>query len=733
MDSIGDVVARNRPLMQWAWSGSSSLVLDNTGQTGDVQIAGFYFRQTRYLSRLNFRVDDEPAFLCSAAQVSPSELEFCYAFPPPSEGAAGTPSRFGLLTRSLDLMLRYAVRPGALDIDLAITNRWNERAEFDLEFLLDADFAGVPEAIAGKRMQQAPVEQTSTDRGLTFHYRHASLPYRTSVELSDSFDWRIMERTVAARVPARHHERILVHLRVVADDYENPISEQDRLIRKETLQKYFDAIASVEAPAETPILSIANRAMRDVRSLALLEGPEEEWLVPGAGVPLYLNPWGRDALTTGWQMGALDQCDTLRAVLAFLAARQGTRIDRETEEEPGRILNREEPMPTARLGIVPFRRFYADFASPFMFIIGLGQLFAWTGDKKTLRRFWPTALRVLEWARRYGDADGDGYLEYAKHSKQGPKHQGWKDSENAVVDSEGRQIEPPIAPAEIQGYWYAALQFMAILSLFMRERRNAKRLWNEAVQLKERFNRDFWMEDQGVVCFGLDSKKQQIRSVVSNAGHCLASGIVSDDKIPRLVQRLFEADMFSGWGIRTLSTNNPAYNPIDYHLGSVWTVENGTILLGLRRYGFDDRTIQLIRALYDLALMWPAGRIPETVGGYGRDEHGHPGAYPQANAPQAWNQSIWAIVMQTLLGLQPAASFRLLGVDPILPEWLPEVTLKNLRVGDAVVSIRFWRDGRGRSHYRVVRKEGTLRVIRQAPINAMTVHWWNRLASLVRH
>lgn len=726
------ILARNRPLMLYCWSGASSLLVDNSGKTGELQTAGFYFRQTRYLSRVEFRIAGQAPFLCSAAQVAPDALEFAYVFPELPGRSAATPSPFGILNRSLDLRLRYRLDIGTCDIELTIANRWNELADVEIEWLLEADFAGVAEAIAGERKQQAAVEQVRTARGFTFAYKHEKLPYRTSVEFRDPLQWRVVDRKATAKIAVRRYEPVVVHLQIAAEDFEEPLNENDRAARRAVLDKSIDALTTVDAPAETPLLSITNAALRDIRSLALLEGNQEEWLYPGAGVPHFLNVWGRDGLTTGWQMGAFDRCDTLRAVLAHLGPRQGTKVEHRTEEEPGRILNREEQTPVSRLGIHPFARFYPDFASPFMFIIGLGQFFAWTGDKKTLRRHWETALRVLEWARQYGDRDGDGYLEYLKRSEYGPKHQGWKDSENAIVDDRGNQVEPPIAPAEIQGYWYAALQFMAVLSLFMRQTGQARRFWSEAVELKKRFNRDFWIEQEGMVAFGLDSHKRPIRSVVSNAGHCLTSGIVDDEKIPRVVDRLFAPDMFSGWGIRTLSSRNPAYHPLDYHLGSIWTVENGTILLGLRRYGFDARTIELARALYDLASIWPGGRIPESVGGYGRDEHGHPGSYPQANAPQAWNQSIWVIVMQTLLGLQPAASFHTLGVDPILPSWLPEVTLRNLRVGAASVTISFWRDDKGKSRYKVISKSGKLRVVRQQPINAMGVHWWNRVRTALK-
>src|SRR5438132_9833651 len=205
------------------------------------------------------------------------------------------------------------------------------------------------------------------------------------------------------------------------------------------------------------------------------------------------------------------------------------------------------------------------------------------------------------------------------------------------------------------------------------------------------------MEDEGCIAFGLDAEKRQIRSVTSNAGQCLTTGVVEDDKLPRLVRRLFQPDMFSGWGIRTLSAKHPAYNPLSYHLGSVWAVENGTILFGLRRFGFDAEALWLAHALYDLALIWRGGHIPECVGGYSRDEAPHPGAYPQANVPQAWNLSLFPVLVQTLLGLRAAAPMALLALDPVLPRWLPSVTVTNRPVGAARLSCGFCHDRAGQS------------------------------------
>ncbi|HEX6202485.1 MAG TPA: amylo-alpha-1,6-glucosidase, partial [Thermoanaerobaculia bacterium] len=284
-----------------------------------------------------------------------------------------------------------------------------------------------------------------------------------------------------------------------------------------------------------------------------------------------------------------------------------------------------------------------------------------------------------------------------------------------------------------QGYWFAALEIASVLALFLGRPGTAFRLARRARRLKRRFDRDFWLPEEGFLAFGLDADKRPVRTPVSNAGHCLASGIVARRRVPQLVERLFAPDLFSGWGIRTLSADNPSYNPLSYHLGSVWPVENGTILLGLRRYGCDARALELATALRDLAALWPGGRVPECVGGHPRGAAAHPGSYARANAPQAWNQSVWPLLVQSLLGLQPLAPLGALGVDPILPEWLPELEVRGLRVGGGEVDLRFHRDRRGRSRFAVLARRGRrLRVVRQPPVNDLGVGPLGRLGALLR-
>jgi glycogen debranching enzyme len=438
-------------------------------------------------------------------------------------------------------------------------------------------------------------------------------------------------------------------------------------------------------------------------------------------VPLYPALFGRDALTAGWHASLLDRGAVLEAALSRLGRMQTVRDCAWTDEEPGRIPFQVRRGPLARLGENPFRAHYADFASPLMYVISMAEVFAWRGDERSLRAHLDTARRILDWARERGDRDGDGYLEYLTRSPMGPKNQAWKDSGRAIVDARGEVVPAPIAACEVQGYWFLAQELFALLLWTLGEREDARVYWASATALKERFDRDFWMEDEGFYGLALDPDKRLVRSVTSNVGHCLATGILPREKLPRVVARMFAPDLWSGWGIRTLSTEHPSYAPLSYHEGSVWSVESATIAFGLRRFGFDHRALELTEATLELASRFRGFRIPECVGGYSREELPHPGAYPQANTVQAWNASAIPMMLHVILGLLPLAPVRTLVVDPALPPSIDRVHLRGLRVGAASIDLLAWRDADGRSHFDVTRKEGTLHVVRQPPPESMSV------------
>jgi glycogen debranching enzyme len=263
------------------------------------------------------------------------------------------------------------------------------------------------------------------------------------------------------------------------------------------------------------------------------------------------------------------------------------------------------------------------------------------------------------------------------------------------------------------------------------ERRLARQLWRSARALKQRFNRDFWDPEERFYGLALDPGKSLVRAATSNVGHCLACGIIAREHLRDVADRLLAPDLFSGWGIRTLTARHAAYNPLGYHLGSVWPVENATICFGLRRMGFGAEALRLAEALFRLSELYAGDRMPECVGGYAPDEHPTPGAYPRSNSPQTWNASALPLVLHTLLGLVPYAARHVLLVDPLLPDWLPAVELRGLRVGNTTASLRFWRDEHDRAHVRVLEKDGPLHVIRQPPLEAVNVGVGQRIRALL--
>ena len=728
-----------QPGQRYAWSGPSLLVADARGDCGAQDtLTGYYVREARHLRTLRLLVNGESPWMCAEGDAGNHALTFVHVHPEfTSFGGGGSDvsddrtvrDAHGLPRRAVDLRVRHELAPDALEVTLTLANRSLEPVTLDVAWQVDADFADLQEAFAGDRQQQAPVRATPRGASLALRYARPELPLETIVT-GEGADWRARDDALEARVALAPRQVITTRLRIVPRDPTRP-PLADGGARLAAVGRWQERLPAIHVPANATVAGIVRQAARDLGSLALLEGEPDEWLAVQAGIPLYPALFGRDAITVGWHAAMLDQGELLDAALTRLGRRQSTRTLDWTDEEPGRIPFQLRAGPLARLGVNPYGAYYADFASPLMFVVGLAHRFAWQGDRDTLRRHWDAARRVLDWARTYGDADGDGYLEYHTRSPQGTKNQGWKDSGNAILYEDGRPVPAPLGTCELQGYWFAAQQLMAALSWAMGEREDARAHWSGAMALRERFNRDWWLEDEGCVALAVDADKRVVRTVASNAGHCLAAGIVSGAHLPRLVERLLAPDLFSGWGVRTLSTRHPAYNPLAYHLGSVWPVENATIAFGLRRFGFDRQAVHLAGAMFDLARVHHRGRVPECVGGYARDEFPTPAAYPRANPVQAWNQSGHVLLLHTLLGLQPVAMLHTLFVDPALPPWLPEVVVRGLRLGRATATLRFWRDDRGASHAEVLQRDGPFHLVRQPAPESLAAGVPDRFGALV--
>ena len=729
-----------------AWHGQSLLITNARGDCDArdalLPIAGYYFREARHLSALVLRINGREPWLCEDAAVDQTELQFAYGYPEiDTYGGGGTGQsqdetpvdQDGIPQRSVDIRLCWRVGIASLDVEAVITNRAPRTSvSLRLEWVVDADFADIQEALGGARQQRGEVSRGVDENGeLRFSYDHPILKYGTAISASGA-DWTADARgafDAALHLASGERARVALHVRPI--DYVDQYDTTDVDEREEMWRAWRDRLVGVQIPGNTIVEEIVRANLSDLASFAMLQGRRDEWLVPQAGMPLYPALFGRDAFTTAWQAAFIDRGELADAALTRLGRMQSARDDDWRDEEPGRIPYQVRQGPLARLNINPYSAYYADYASPMMFVIALAHAFAWSGDEDFLSRHWDVARRIMDWARERGDRDGDGYLEYQTRSPEGTKNQGWKDSGNAILYEDGRPVPPPLGTCELQAYWFAAQELIAALAWARGERDDAKAYWRSAQDLKHRFNRDWWMPEHDFFAIAMDPDKRLVPALTSNVGQCIATGIIDDEHLPPVVGRMFAPDLFSGWGVRTLSTNDASYNPIDYHLGSVWAVENASIVFGLRRFGFNERALELSKALFDLATLYYGYRIPETVGGYARSEWPTPGAYPRANTPQLWNASVFPMLLQAILGLQPVAPLSLLVIDPVLPEWMPEIILERVRVHNAEVTLRFWRTEKGESHGEIVRKRGTLHLIRQPPIESLTAGARDRFRALV--
>ncbi|HKF85474.1 MAG TPA: amylo-alpha-1,6-glucosidase, partial [Candidatus Limnocylindrales bacterium] len=508
-------------------------------------------------------------------------------------------------------------------------------------------------------------------------------------------------------------------------DGDSPVA-QGRAARAEAEEALFPDRPRVDQDAVAASYRDWNRGFAEIRTdnelfnLAILRsagdlrllvndgpGPDEHYLA--AGVPWFTTLFGRDALLTSFQALAVRPqiaVDTLETLAAYQAADE----DAERDMEPGKILHELRSGEMARHGETPHRPYYGTVDATPLWLVLLGATFDWTGDRALVDRLWPNALRALEWIDRYGDRDGDGFVEYERRSDRGLLNQGWKDSSDGIRDRHGRLARTPIALAEVQGYVFDAKLRIAGLARMRGETDLATRLEAEAERLRQRFEEAFWSEDQGFYAMALDGDKRQADAIGSNAGQCLWTGIVSPERASRVVERLMAPDMFTGWGIRTYASGQAGYNPIGYHTGTVWPHDSSLIAAGFKRYGFQGEANRLCGRIFEASQHFSEFRLPELFCGFDREVSPVPVPYPVACSPQAWAAGSIFLFLETMLGLRPhAVAGELELVRPELPDWLTKVTITNLRLGDADVDLLVHR-WRGGTSAEVIRKSQDLSV-----------------------
>ncbi|HET9234015.1 MAG TPA: amylo-alpha-1,6-glucosidase [Candidatus Eisenbacteria bacterium] len=431
-----------------------------------------------------------------------------------------------------------------------------------------------------------------------------------------------------------------------------------------------------------------NRSVADLH-LMVTETPCGPY--PYAGVPWFSTIFGRDGIITALETLWINP-GIARGVLRYLATTQARTHDGVSEAEPGKILHEMRKGEMAATGEVPFARYYGSVDATPLFVVLAAAYVRHTGDYDLVRELWPNIDLALNWLSGDGDPDQDGFVEYHRHTEKGLLHQGWKDSRDSVFHADGSSAEAPIALCEVQGYAYAARREGAWLAGLQGFSDRAAELTREADSLREKFEASFWSESNQSYVLALDGRKRPCDVLTSNAGHCLWSGVAAPERAARVVERLMQPDFYSGWGIRTVAAGQPRYNPMSYHNGSVWPHDNALISAGFARYGFKNYSMKLLGGLFDAALFIDLHRMPELFCGFARRHTAGPTLYPVACAPQSWAAGSVFLLLQACLGLVvDGAEQRVTFERPMLPEFLPEVVLRKLQVGQGFVDIRIRR------------------------------------------
>ena len=670
------------------------LVTDADGTIRDTEDEGFFARDTRFVSGYELLLNGQRPLLLNSSAVRHFSARYEYTNPPllDSVGAIQREQISLRLDRTVD---------GGIHEDYDLVNYGRRPVALTLEIRVDSDFADVFEV-----KQRALVRRGT----INSRWHPARGELRTGYENS-AFRRELLVKVERASGPAQFaNGRLSFDVTLPPKDVWHacvkwlPLTTSQRRPRTLGCNALVEQRAGFDEPhlpavdVRTPntiVRTAWRQAVLDMEALRL-EDPHAEpgIFVPAAGIPWFVTLFGRDALLVG-MLGITGYPELAAGALRRLAALQATGDDPERDMEPGKILHEIRHGELAQLGLLPHSPYYGTHDATSLFLICLSYLFHWTGDRSLVERYLPNAEAALNWIDRWGDLDGDGFQEYRTRSSQGYYNQGWKDAGDAIPHADGTLAPLPLALCELQGYAYDAKLRTAELYETLGEPELAAPLRQAARELYERFNEAFWWESRGCYYLGLDGQKQPIESVASNMGHLLQSGIVPVERAGRVVERLMADDMWSGWGIRTLSSDHAAYNPFSYHTGSVWPHDNAISCGGMRRYGYGAEAARVAQAMFEAAGCFQATRLPELFAGLPRDAGGFPVQYLGANVPQAWAAAAIFRFVAVLAGLDARTDRdgRRLYVDPLLPAWLPELTIRNLRLGNGAVALRLW-DGR---------------------------------------
>jgi glycogen debranching enzyme len=665
--------------------------------------AGFFHDDTRFLSRLELRVDGYRTVVLSSSteQTFASQIEL-------TTGKGTTRDTYEIPEKTVHIRREQLLASDTLFDNFSFENFNFKELELTIELAYEADFIDVFQVRGVARQVPGHYYQPVVRRdSIVFHYCGLDRVAReTIIHLSPEPE-HIDGTTARWKLRLPPFRRFQLHTTIVPQ-VEGKRSRAGRTDFSQQLRMRRDALAewashSTGFHSSNGIFNhMVGTSKGDFHALQI---PEARERVIAAGIPWFATMFGRDSIIAAYQSLMLNP-HLATQTLRVLAMHQGKEKNDWRDEEPGKILHEYREGEMTRAGEMPFGPYYGSVDATPLWLILLSETFNWTADEELVKDMLPHAYRALDWIDHYADLDGDGFVEYLRRSPKGLVNQGWKDSWDAIMHRDGEVANPPIALCEVQGYVYEAKYRMASLMRSFGDTRTADKLKKDAAEMAKRFEKSFWMPKLGFYAMALDRDKKQTQVISSNAGQLLFTRMLPQERAKTVTQRFMRDDLFSGWGWRTISRDERIFNPLSYHRGSIWPHDNSLIAHGMALYEFREPANRLFTGLFQAALKFRDYRLPELFCGIERREHDEPVQYPVSCSPQAWASGAVFLLLMSVLGIRPSAPRKELNVvNPSLPDFLDHLSIRNMRVGGSRVGLDFTRRG-DRTFCNVVDIEG---------------------------
>lgn len=663
-------------------------IFDQVGNIspGGKNVRGIYHDGTRFLNRLVLAIDEKRPLLLSSAIKEDNEI-ISIDLTNPALSNESIPEN------TLHISRTQFIRNKAFYEELRCMNYGDQDCRFTLSLTFGADFKDIFE-IRGLNRHVKPNAtfcHSTADRVIFRYMGQDDLQRETSIIFTSEAAFYIISNAIHFKLALQAKQHLIINYTVYFKTEDEKNEDIDFQVARESIEEEINKTRGLFAHIYTSNSQFnhwINRSRADMLSL-LTQTAYGKY--PYAGVPWYNTAFGRDGLIIAMETLWLAP-EVSKDVLIFLAQKQATQLIPAKDAEPGKILHEMRTGEMANTGEVPFKEYYGTIDATPLFVMLAGMYYERTADEETIKKLWPNIIAALDWMDKYGDIDGDGFVEYKHKAENGLTNQGWKDSFDSIMHEDGQLAQPPIALCEVQGYVYSAKYYAAKLAKHFNEQMLSGKLFKEAAELKERFNKQFWDDELKCFVLALDGNKRPCRVVSSNAGHCLFTRIANEDNAQKLADTLLNNDMFTGWGIRTLSAKERRYNPMSYHNGSVWPHDNALIAFGLSLYNYKEHALKIMQSMFDASLFIYLQRLPELYCGFERRRGEGPTSYPVACSPQAWSVAVVFMLLQTCFRIDINALTKSITFEnPILPPYLEHIFISNLRLGDSSCNLNLSR------------------------------------------